>query len=115
MIRSKNKYQHQQFRRHRNHRRMMARTRNPVLLVFRSAKHISAQIIDKSGKILVSAGDTEIKKGNKTERAAQVGELIAKKAKKNKISVVAFDRGQYCYHGRIEALAEAARKGGLKF
>ena len=120
MIHSKNNYQHQKARRLKNRQRILAHAKNPILIVFRSAKHISAQILDLSGKILVSGSDLEIKKSKmtKTERAALVGELIAKKAvsaSSGKISAVAFDRGQYRYHGRVKALAEAARKGGLKF
>lgn len=117
MIHTKNPYQHQQLRRHRNRMRIMAHAKNPLLVVFRSTKHISAQILDLSGKILISGSDIELKKtkNTKTERAALVGELIAKKAKSVKISSVVFDRGQYRYHGRVKALAESARKGGLKF
>lgn len=124
MIHPKNNYQHQKARRHRNRMRILAHAKNPVLIVFRSAKHISAQILDLSGKVLVSASDIELQKtkNTKTERAALVGELIAKKAKSlprqlagAKISAVTFDRGQYRYHGRVQALAAAARKGGLKF
>lgn len=120
MIHPKNNYQHQKARRLKNRQRILAHAQNPILIVFRSAKHISVQILDLSGKVLVSASDFEIKKakGNKTVQAGLVGELIAQKAKSasgGKISSVAFDRGQYRYHGRVKALAEAARKGGLKF
>jgi large subunit ribosomal protein L18 len=94
----------------------------PRLCVFRSLNHIYAQVIDDSqGHTLVSAStlDTEIKgdsKGkSKTDRAEMVGLLLAKRAAKKKISQVAFDRGGYKYHGRVKALADAARKGGLKF
>jgi large subunit ribosomal protein L18 len=87
--------------------------------VFRSHQHIYGQIIDdQKGRTLVSASDQELKgklTGTKSDRAGAVGELLAKKAKKKKIREVMFDRGQYQYHGRIKALAEAARKGGLKF
>lgn len=131
MTHTKNNYQHQQLRRHRNRMRVLAHAKNPILIVFRSAKHISAQIIDSSGKILASATDAGIKgKMTKTARAAKVGETIAKislprlkagkaspKAGKAspKAGAIAFDRGQYRYHGRVKALATAARKGGLKF
>lgn len=117
MTHTKNNYQHQQLRRHRNRMRVLAHAKNPVLIVFRSAKHISAQIIDSSGKILASATDAGIKgKMTKTARAAKVGETIAKiSLPRLKAGAIAFDRGQYRYHGRVKALATAARKGGLKF
>jgi large subunit ribosomal protein L18 len=94
----------------------------PRLSVFRSVNHIYAQVIDDlQGKTLVTAStlDEEIskdtKKKNKTGRAEMVGTLLAKRAVEKKIQEVAFDRGGFKYHGRVKALAEAARKGGLKF
>ena len=92
----------------------------PRLNVFRSNSNIFAQIIDDSeGKTLVSASsiDKELKlqNGGNVEAAAKVGELIAKRAKKAKITKVVFDRGGYLYHGRVKALAEAARANGLEF
>ncbi len=93
----------------------------PRLTVFRSNKQIYAQCIDDiSGKTLVSASslekDVETKKdSSKGDQAKLVGELIAKKCKDQGISEVIFDRNGYLYHGRIKNLADAARKGGLKF
>lgn len=97
----------------------------PRLSVFRSSKHISAQIIDDEKNItLVSASKKDINKKTKskdldkltkTEIAALIGEELAGKAKAKKITKVKFDRGAYKYHGRIKALAESARKGGLIF
>ena len=90
----------------------------PRLSVFRSAKHVRVQLIDDdTSKTLVSASDKDLgkEKGNKTEIAFKVGELIAKKAKDKKIEKIVFDRAVYKYHGRIKSLAEGARKGGLKF
>jgi len=92
----------------------------PRLNVFRSNSNIFAQIIDDSeGKTLVSASsiDKELKltNGGNIEAAAKVGELIAKRAKKAKITKVVFDRGGYLYHGRVKALADAARENGLEF
>jgi len=90
----------------------------PRLSVFRSNQHIWAQIIDdKHGKTLVSSSTKTIKdiKGNKSNKAAIVGQSIAKLAIEKKIIKVRFDRGLYRYHGRVKALAEAARQGGLKF
>ncbi len=97
--------------------RVSGTTKRPRLYVFRSLKHIYAQIIDDSkGVTTVSASERDIKvKGNKTESAFAVGEMIAAKAKEKKIKEVVFDRGGYLYHGRVKALAEGARKGGLKF
>ena len=92
----------------------------PRLNVFRSNSNIFAQIIDdEASKTLVSASsiDKELKleNGGNVEAAEKVGELLAKRAKKAKISKVVFDRGGYLYHGRVEALAEAARENGLEF
>jgi large subunit ribosomal protein L18 len=92
----------------------------PRLNVFRSNSNIFAQIIDdEKGITLVSASsiDKELKleNGGNTQAAEKVGELIAKRAKKAKINKVVFDRGGYLYHGRVQALAEAARENGLEF
>lgn len=92
----------------------------PRLSVFRSNKQISAQLIDdNAGKTLVSASSLckEIaeKKGTKIEQAQYLGALLAEKAKTAGIENVVFDRNGYLYHGRVKALADAARNGGLKF
>jgi len=92
----------------------------PRLNVFRSNNNIFAQIIDDEAAVtLVSASsiDKELKleNGGNSEAAAKVGELIAKRAKEAKITKVTFDRGGYLYHGRVKALAEAARENGLEF
>jgi large subunit ribosomal protein L18 len=92
----------------------------PRLSVFRSVKHIYAQIIDDaSGKTLVAAGsgqkDAGLKHGGNKTAATAVGKAIAAKAIAKGISEVAFDRSGFHYHGRIKALADAAREGGLKF
>lgn len=90
----------------------------PRLNVFRSNSQIFAQIIDdEKGTTLVSSSSVELKlkNGGNAEGAALVGADIAKKAQKAKISKVAFDRGGYQYHGRVQALAEAARENGLEF
>jgi len=92
----------------------------PRLSVFRSNKQIYAQLIDDiNNKTLVSASSREDgiadEKSTKIEQAAKVGLLIAKKAKAAGIESVVFDRNGYLYHGRVKNLAEAARKGGLKF
>lgn len=86
------------------------------LSVFVSNKHIWAQIIDdQKGQTKVSANDLEVGGGKGIDVAVKVGELIAKKAKEAKIKKVVLDRGARKYHGRIKALAEGARKGGLTF
>ena len=92
----------------------------PRLNVFRSNSNIFAQIIDdEKGVTLVSASsidkELKIENGSNIEAAAKVGELLAKRAKKAKITKVTFDRGGYQYHGRVKALAEAARENGLEF
>lgn len=92
----------------------------PRLNVFRSNANITAQIIDdEKGVTLVSAStlekDLKIENGGNVEAAKKIGEEIAKRAKKAKITKVVFDRGGYLYHGRVKALAEAARENGLEF
>jgi len=90
----------------------------PRLSVFRSAKHISAQLIDDTaGKTLASASDKNVSAEGKKplEVAALVGSEVAKKATEAGVKTVVFDRGSYKYHGRVKALADAARTGGLEF
>ena len=91
----------------------------PRLAVFRSNAGIAAQLIDdQSGRTLAAAGWQHLKKsfkGSKSEQAAEVGKLLAANAKKANVETVVFDRGGYLYHGRVKALADAAREGGLKF
>lgn len=91
----------------------------PRLSVYKSLKGIYAQIIDDvNGKTLVAAStlDKEVKtKASNIEAAKEVGELVAKRANKAGIKTIVFDRGGYQYHGKIKALAEAAREGGLEF
>jgi large subunit ribosomal protein L18 len=93
----------------------------PRLSVYRSNRAIFSQIIDdEKGRTIVAASEQEIalknkKPNTKAERARLVGEILAKKALKKKIKKIVFDRGCYPYHGRVKALAEGARKGGLEF
>ena len=107
-------------RRHRRVRKKVAGTAaRPRLAVFRSNKHISVQVIDDlSGRTLASASSHEAalraNAGNATG-AKQVGELVAQRAKAAGVGTVVFDRGGYLYHGRIAALADAARQAGLEF
>jgi large subunit ribosomal protein L18 len=110
-------------RRHaRVRRRVSGSEQKPRLAVFRSLSHIYAQVIDDvAGRTLVAASDMEtgIKEKRtgkrKSDVATMVGGLIAERAKDKGISQVVFDRGGYPFHGRIKALAEAAREGGLQF
>jgi len=109
--------------RHRRVRKKITGTpERPRLNVFRSLKHIYAQIIDDyAGRTLVAASTLDrelrdkIKYGGNIEAAKQVGALIARRALEKGIKKVVFDRGGYLYHGRVKALAEAAREGGLEF
>ena len=89
----------------------------PRLAVFRSLKHISAQVIDDStGKTIAAAYDHEVKRTIKgVARAAAVGTLIAERAQVKEVHSVVFDRRRYKYHGQVKAVAEAARNGGLEF
>lgn len=93
----------------------------PRLSVFRSGRFVSAQIIDDAkGHTIVAASEKELKEkksadNTKSVRAKTVGMLIAKKALEKKITTIRFDRNGYAYHGRVKALAEGAREGGLEF
>jgi large subunit ribosomal protein L18 len=107
-------------RRHKRVRRTVIGTaERPRLVVFRSNRGISAQLVDdQEGRTLASANHKQLRKtfkGKKTEQAAEVGKLLAEGAKKAGVESVVFDRAGYLFHGRVKALAEAAREGGLKF
>jgi large subunit ribosomal protein L18 len=107
-------------RRHRRVRkRVVGTAERPRLVVFRSNSGIEAQLIDDlAGTTLAAASSLHLKKsfkGNKTAQAAEVGKTLAEVAKKAGLESAVFDRGGYLYHGRVKALADAAREGGLKF
>ena len=94
----------------------------PRLSVFRSGKQIYAQVIDDVQGVTLAAASTmdadlkeKLKSGANKEAAGEVGKLVATRAKKAGVSKVVFDRGSYIYHGRVKALAEGAREGGLEF
>ena len=88
----------------------------PRLVVFRSLKHIYAQLVDDTAsRTLATVSDLGIEQGKKGERASEVGKLIAERAKSAGITRVVFDRAGYRYHGRIKAVADGARQGGLEF
>ena len=120
MIRVKEKVLKRKKRHRRIRKRVQGTSERPRLCVFRSHKHIYAQIIDDTqGRTLVSCSDLElqIKKAGpgKVGKAFEVGKLLAQKALEKGIKRVVFDRAGYKYHGRVKALAEGAREGGLEF
>lgn len=102
-------------------KKIQGKAERPRLAVFRSNLHIYAQLIDDdSGKVFVSASSLDKEVGGQTETgkielAKAVGKLLASRAEKVKVKKVVFDRGGYIYHGRVKALAEGAREGGLQF
>jgi large subunit ribosomal protein L18 len=107
----------------RRHRRVRGKVQGtaerPRLVVHRSNRGITAQLVDDlSGKTLASASWLALKnsfKGDKSEQAAEVGKLLAASAKQAGVQTCVFDRGGYLYHGRVKALADGAREGGLQF
>jgi large subunit ribosomal protein L18 len=103
-------------RRHNRVRQRVAGTaERPRLVVFRSLKHIYAQIVDDvSSRTLASVSDHKLS-GKKSDKSTEVGKLIAQKAKDAGVSRVVFDRAGYRYHGRVKAVADGAREGGLEF
>jgi large subunit ribosomal protein L18 len=105
------------FKRHlRVRNKVSGTTERPRLVVFRSLKHIYAQLVDDvARRTITTVSDLGIEQGKKGERAAEVGKLIAERAKAAGITRVVFDRAGYRYHGRIKAVADGARKGGLEF
>ena len=115
------KHERRRIRRYRIRKRIAGTTQRPRLSVFRSALHIYAQVIDDvDGKTLVAASSREdlgarVEGKGKTAISFAVGKLVAERAQQQGISLIAFDRGGYLYHGRVKALAEGARAAGLKF
>jgi large subunit ribosomal protein L18 len=102
---------------HERIRRKLAGTaERPRLNVYRSLNHIYAQVIDDAaGVTLVSASTVKMKSGGNVAAAKEIGKTIAERAKEKGVKQVVFDRGGYLYHGRVKALAEAAREAGLEF
>lgn len=113
--------QKKQIKRNRIHvkirQRIIGTAQRPRLCVFRANQHIYAQLVDDDkGKVLASASDVKLKgKGTKVQHAVEVGKMIAKEAVAQKIESVVFDRGGFVFHGRIKAVADGAKEGGLKF
>jgi large subunit ribosomal protein L18 len=112
---------HRRYRRHlRVRKKVQGTPQRPRLVVFRSSKHIYAQLVDDGrGVTLAGAADTtegiQVEGKGKVARSFALGKLIAAKAKEKGIVKVVFDRGGYQYHGRVKAVADGARKGGLEF
>ncbi|MBU3925900.1 50S ribosomal protein L18 [Patescibacteria group bacterium] len=121
MLKKKIKINKRQIRQKRVKAKISGTKERPRLSVFRSNKYIYVQLVnDQTGKKIVHVNEKELNplangKSTKIERSYQLGELLAKKALDNKIKKVVFDRGGYKYHGRVKALADGARKGGLQF
>jgi large subunit ribosomal protein L18 len=120
MIRKVNRKKTAQKRHYRLRRRLAGTTERPRLAVYRSEKHIYAQVIDDANGITLAAAsslDKDLRKasGANISAAEAVGELVAKRALAAGITCVVFDRGGALYHGRVAALADSARKGGLDF
>jgi large subunit ribosomal protein L18 len=116
-----NKHERRQIRRYRIRNKVVGSNARPRLSVFRSSVHIYAQIIDDAtGETLAQASSRDDVKSlvagkGKVGRSEAVGKLLAQRAKDKGIALVAFDRGGYLYHGRVKALADGARAGGLNF
>jgi large subunit ribosomal protein L18 len=107
----------QRYRRHLRVRKKVTGTaERPRLVIFRSLKHISAQLVDDvARRTIATVTSTTIEGGKKTEKSTEVGKRIAAKAKEAGITKVVFDRAGYKYHGRVKAVADGAREGGLEF
>lgn len=118
-----NQVERHRIRRYRIRKRVEGSADRPRLSVFRSAKHIYAQIVDDQQRVTLAAASSRetLPKGAATEASGRiaacsaVGRLIASRAKERGVTKVCFDRGGYLYHGRIKALADGARAGGLEF
>jgi large subunit ribosomal protein L18 len=107
-------------KRHQRHLRVRKKVsgtaERPRLVVYRSIKHIYAQLVDDaSQRTIVTVSDQGVAAGKKTEKSAEVGKRLAAKAKDAGITKVVFDRAGYRYHGRVKAVADGAREGGLEF
>ena len=114
----KNKVRQKRHQRVRN--KLSGTAERPRLNVYRSNQHIYAQVIDDSQQVTLARASTTDpdfngKNGSNVDAAAEVGALVAKRAKDKNVETVVFDRGGYLYHGRVKALAEAARENGLQF
>jgi len=105
------------YRRHLRVRKKVTGTpERPRLVIFRSLKHIYAQLVDDvTRRTLLTVSDSDIAEGKKTQKSLEVGKRLAAKAKDAGVTQVVFDRAGYQYHGRVKAVADGAREGGLEF
>ena len=105
------------YRRHLRVRKKVTGTADrPRLVVFRSLKHITAQLVDDvSRRTILTISSTDLESGKKTQKSLEVGKRIASRAKELGLTKVVFDRAGYKYHGRVKAVADGAREGGLEF
>ncbi len=113
---SKSKRQHRLSRHARVRAKVAGTSLRPRIAVFKSNQHIYVQVInDETNKTILSISDMEAKKGKKSEKALEAGESLAVKMKEKGLSEAVFDRGGFKFHGRIKAVADGLRKGGIKF
>jgi large subunit ribosomal protein L18 len=105
------------YRRHlRVRKKVTGTTARPRLVIFRSLKHIYAQLVDDvTRRTLLTVSSNDLTEGKKTEKSLEVGKRLAARAKESGITQVVFDRSGYQYHGRVKAVADGAREGGLEF
>ena len=116
MARPKSRDQLRTRRHFRLRKKVIGSAERPRLVVYRSLKHIYAQLVDDgSHRTLMTVSSTSLEEGKKTEKSMEVGKKIAAKAKEAGITRVVFDRAGYKYHGRVKAVADGAREGGLEF
>jgi len=114
-------YERRRIRRYRIRKRVIGSAERPRLSVFRSSKHIYAQVIDDTSGITIASASSredltaQAQDKGKTAVSTAVGKLVAERARQKGIDKVCFDRGGYLYHGRVKALADGARAGGLEF
>jgi large subunit ribosomal protein L18 len=117
VMRAPKSREEKRYRRHLRVRKKVTGTaERPRLVIFRSLKHITAQLVDDvAGRTLMTVSSTDLSEGKKTERSKEVGKRLASRAKDSGVTKVVFDRAGYKYHGRVKAVADGAREGGLEF
>jgi large subunit ribosomal protein L18 len=117
VMRAPKSREEKRYRRHLRVRKKVTGTADrPRLVIFRSLKHISAQLVDDvAGRTLMTVSSTDLSEGKKTEKSKEVGKRLASRAKDSGVTKVVFDRAGYKYHGRVKAVADGAREGGLEF
>jgi large subunit ribosomal protein L18 len=117
IMRTPKSREEKRYRRHlRVRKKVTGTTERPRLVIFRSLKHITAQLVDDvTRRTLLTVSSHDVAEGKKTEKSLEVGKRLAARAKDAGISQVVFDRAGYQYHGRVKAVADGAREGGLEF